>query len=94
MAEGIARQEEELKKLHARHMELEQQAKAFQPQLEKLNKARRAKELEGDYTRIAESEMNGKGTHRVAENQARLPAVEKAREDAAISRNSAKDQLC
>ena len=29
----------------------------------------------------------------LAENQARLPAVEKAREDATISRNSAKDQL-
>ncbi|MGI6469297.1 MAG: SbcC/MukB-like Walker B domain-containing protein [Syntrophomonadaceae bacterium] len=92
--EGIARQEEELKKLHARHMELEQQAKAFQPQLENLNKARRAKELEGDYTRIAgKRDEQEKELTELAENQARLPAVEKAREDATISRNSAKDQL-
>ena len=55
----------ELKRLHARHMELEQQAKAFQPQLENLNKARRAKELEGDYTRIAgKRDEQEKGTHR------------------------------
>ncbi len=92
--EGIARQEEELTKLQARHTELEQRARVFKPELEKLDKARRARELEGDYTRIAgKRDEQKRELSELAENQARLPAAEEALEGANISRNTAKDRL-
>ncbi len=91
---GIARQEQELTKLQARHTELEQRAEMFKPELEKLDKARRARELEGDYAKIAgKRDEQNRELAELDINQERLPAAEKAWEDAASFRNTVKDLL-
>lgn len=92
--EGIAQQEQQLSELKTSHTTLEQRAEMFKPELEKLDKARRAKELEGDQFKLSSKRDEQKRElAELGQNQQTLPASEKAWEDAMTSRDTAKNQL-
>lgn len=92
--EGIARQEQDLNKLQVKNMEIEQRVELFKPQLEKLDKARRAKELDGDYARISgKRDDQNRELIDLAANQERLPGAEDTLNNSMNSRNLAKELL-
>lgn len=92
--EGIARQEQDLNKLHVKNMDLEGRVELFKPELEKLDKAHRAKALDGDYAKITGKRDDQKRElEELANNQERLPAAEDNLKNNLNSRNSAQDLL-
>lgn len=92
--EGIARQEQDLKKLQEKSIELQQRAELFKPGWEKLDKARRAKELDGDYGKISSKRDDQKLEFiELANHQESLPRAEENLKDILHSRNSVRDLL-
>lgn len=92
--ESIARQERDLKILTDKNTQLEQRVKSFEPELERLEQARRAKELDGDYTKLTgKREEQEKELNDLAGNRDRLPAIAENLTSISISANSAKDRL-
>lgn len=91
---GITRQEQELSQLNAKRTELLERAELFKPELEKLDKARRARDLEGDYVKIcAKRGDQEKEQNELANNQERLLAAQESVKVAAIFRHTAQEQL-
>ncbi len=90
----ITRQEQDLKVLTEKNTRLEQRVKSFKPELEKLDKARRARELDGDYIKITGKRDDQKRElGELASNLERLPATEEGLKNILYSRNSAQDLL-
>jgi exonuclease SbcC len=92
--ESIARQEQELIKLKGKNTELDQRVELFKPELDKLDKARRAKELDGDYSKITSKRDDQKRELiELVNKQECLPAAEDNLKNILNSSNSAKDLL-
>jgi len=92
--EGIALLEQDLKKLKDRSIELEQRVEVFKPNLQRLDKARKVKELEGDYVKITgKRDDQNRELVELTSNQDALPAVEETLITILTSYNSAQDML-
>jgi len=91
---GMAQQEQDLEKLQVKNMELEQRVDLFKPELERLNKAGRAKELDGYYAKITGKRDEQQGELKeLANMQERFPIAEDILNNSMIFRSSAKDLL-
>jgi exonuclease SbcC len=92
--ESIARQEQDLEKLQAKIMELDQRVEFLKPELEKLEKARRAKELDVAYVRISSKRDDQKRELiELADIQDRLPNAKNNLTNNLDFRNYAQDLL-
>ncbi len=92
--EGIALLEQDLNKLKERSMELEQRVEVFKPNLQRLDKARKVKELEGDYVKITgKRDEQNRELVELTNNQDALPAAEETLINILSSHKSAQDML-
>jgi len=92
--EGIALLEQDLKKLEERSIELKQRVEVFKPNLQRLDKARKFKEVEGDYEKISGKRYDqNRELLELSNNQDALPAAEETLINILSSHNSAQDML-
>jgi len=92
--EGISQLELELKRLKARSSEHKQCFELFKPDLQRLYKAQRFKEIEGDYNKITRHrDDQNRELHELANNRKSLPGAEKTLADMSIAWSFAQDML-
>lgn len=92
--EDITRLEQDLKNLEERKAVVEQRVELFQPDLQKLDKARRARELEADYAKVSNKrEDQTRELDELAVNLEKLPSAEEALRNTTAYHDSAQDAL-
>ncbi len=92
--EGITRLELELKRLRERSSEHEQRFDLFKPDLQRLERAQRFKEIEGDYIKITgQRDEQKRELDELADKQEKLPHAEKILADMSTARIFARDML-